>query len=164
MTFPAGMQEIYRFEQDNPHLSINVFTHSEGEFFPIHSTNLNEGAGCERIGVNLVQNMTLDMTSGELIEHFYPVTNLSRFTQKKYTSKSGGSNSYNHNIACQTCARSFRTKKTKSKKNSFILRNGEIHLGFTGLNQSQSYIDHIFLCKQGVYNMIMFYICYNKHS
>ena len=158
------MPDIYNFEQDNPHLSINVFTHSEGEFFPIHSTNLNEGAGCERIGVNLVQNMTIDMTSGELIEHFYPVTNLSRFTQKKYTSKSGGSNSYNHNIACQTCAKSFRAKKTKSKKSSFILRNGEIHLGFTGLNQSQSYIDHIFLCKQGVYNMIMFYICYNKHS
>ena len=90
MTFPAGMPDIYNFEQDNPHLSINVFTHSEGEFFPIHSTNLNEGAGCERIGVNLVQNMTIDMTSGELIEHFYPVTNLSRFTQKKYTSKSGG--------------------------------------------------------------------------
>lgn len=153
VTFPAGMPDIYNFEKDNPHLSINVFTHSEGEFFPVHSTNLNEKAGVDRVGINLVQNTSIDMTSGELVDHFYPVTNLSRFTQKKYTSPSGGSNSYSHNISCQTCARSFRAKKTKSKKNSFILRNGEIHLGFTDLNTSQAYIDHIFLCKQGMYNM-----------
>ena len=133
------MVDIYNFEKDNPHLSINVFVHSEG-------TNLNEKVSVDRIGVNLVQNMSIDMTSGELVDHFYPVTNLSRFTQKEYTSESGGSNSYSHNISCQTCARSFRAKKTKSKKkNSFILRNGEIHLGFTDLNTSQAYIDHIFL-------------------
>ena len=153
VTFPAGMVDIYNFEEDNPHLSINVFVHSEGEFFPVHSTNLDETACVDRTGVNLVQNMSIDMTSGELVDHFYPVTNLSKFLQKKYISKSGGSNSYGHNIACQTCARSFRVKNTKSKKSSFVLRNGEIHLGFTDINTSQAYIDHIFLCKQGVYNM-----------
>lgn len=153
MAFPAGMPDIYNFEKDNPHLSVNIFVHSEGEFYPVHSTNLNEKAGIDRVGVNLVQNTSIDMISGELVDHFYPVTNLSKFTQKKYISKFSGLTSYGHNISCQTCARSFKIKNTNSRKNSFILRNGEIHLGFTDLNTSQAYIDHIFLCKQGVYNI-----------
>ena len=153
MTFPVGMPDVYNFERDNPHLSINIFIHSDGEFFPVHSTNLDGKAGIARVGVNLVQNTTIDMVSGELVDHFYPVVNLSKFTQKKYISKINGSTSYGHNISCETCAQSFKPRTTKSKKNSFILRNGEVHLGFTDLNISQAYIDHIFLCKQGEYNV-----------
>ena len=82
MTFPAGMSDIYTFEEDNPHLAINIFTHSDGQFFPVHSTNLNGETDKARVGVNLVQNTTIDMSSGELVDHFYPVTNLSKFTQK----------------------------------------------------------------------------------
>ena len=151
MTFPAGMSDIYIFEKDNPHLSINIFTHSDGQFFPVHSTNLNGETDKARVGVNLVQNTTIDMSSGELVDHFYPVTNLSKFTQKKYISKINGATSYGHNISCETCAQSFKPRTTKSRKNSFVLRNGEVHLGFTDLNISQAYIDHIFLCKQGLY-------------
>ena len=64
-----------------------------------------------------------------------------------------GSTSYAHNVACDICTRSFKAKPTKDNQNSFILKNGEIHLGFTTLNTTQAYIDHIFLCKQGVYKL-----------
>ena len=89
MTFPAGMPDIYNFEKDNPHLSINVFTHSEGEFFPVHSTNLNEKAGVDRVGVNLVQNMSIDMTSGELVDHF-TLSQISQDLPKRNTQASLG--------------------------------------------------------------------------
>lgn len=154
VSFPVGMPDIYKFEQDNPDISINIFSHSEGEFYPVHSTNLDGNSSINRRGVNLVQNITIDLISGELVAHFYPVTNLSKFTQKKYMPNRGGPIFYAHNVACDICTRSFKAKPTKGRTNSFILKNGEIHLGFTSLNTTQAYIDHMFLCKQGVYIII----------
>jgi hypothetical protein len=151
--FPAGMSDIYKFEADNPEISVNIFIHSEGEFYPVHSTNLDGNISQNRIGVNLVQNTSIDLTSGELVDHFYPVTNLSKFTQKKYMSNLTGATSYAHNISCDICTRSFRAKAVMDSENSFILNNGELHLGFTSLNTTQAYIDHIFICKQGVYKL-----------
>jgi hypothetical protein len=147
------MSDVYKFEADNPDISVNIFVHSEGEFYPVHSTNLDGNTSKNRVGVNLVQNTSIDLTSGELVDHFYPVTNLSRFTQKKYMSNLTGSTSYAHNIACDICTRLFKAQPTKDRQNSFILKNGEIHLGFTTLNKTQAYIDHIFICKQGVYKL-----------
>ena len=143
------MPDVYRFEEDNKHLSINIFVHSEGEFYPAHSTNMDGRKSSERIGVNIVQNTAIDLTSGDLMDHYYPVTNLSKFTPKKYISKVHGKTSYNHNISCDICTRSFKCKKSADHTTNFILANGEIHLGFTQLNMTQSFIDHIFLCRQG---------------
>ena len=39
--FPAGMSDVYKFEADNPEISVNIFVLSEGEFYPVHSTNLD---------------------------------------------------------------------------------------------------------------------------
>ena len=35
------MYNVYKFEADNPDISVNIFVHSEGEFYPVHSTNLD---------------------------------------------------------------------------------------------------------------------------
>ena len=78
------MPDVYRFEEDNKHLSVNIFVHSEGEFYPAHSTNLDGRNPSERVGVNIVQNTAIDITSGEMMDHYYPVTNLSKFAKKIY--------------------------------------------------------------------------------
>ena len=143
------MPDVYKFEEDNRHISINIFVHSEGEFYPAHSTNLDRRDPGERIGVNIVQNTTIDITSGELSDHFYPITNLSKFAQKKYISKVHGKTSYSHNISCDICTRSFKSMNSDDHKTSFNMKNGEIHLGFTQLNMTQTFINHIFLCRQG---------------
>ena len=147
--FPAGMPNVYRFEEDNRHLSVNIFVHSEGEFYPAHSTNLDGRDPSEHIGVNIVQNTAIDITSGEMVDRYYPVTNLSKFAQKKYISKVHGKTSYGHNISCDICMRSFKCEKSDDHTTSFILENGEIHLGFNQMNMTQTFINHIFLCRQG---------------
>ena len=84
VTYPEGMEDIKHFEEDNKHLSINVFIHSEGEFYGVHSTKPGKSTHSEHVGVNIVQNTTLDWETGEITDHFYPITNLSRFAQKVY--------------------------------------------------------------------------------
>ena len=32
--------------------------------------------------MNIVQNTAIDITSGEMMDHYYPVTNLSKFVKK----------------------------------------------------------------------------------
>ena len=85
------MEDIKHFEEDNKHLSINVFIHLEGEFYGIHSTKpgkstqeSGKSTNSECVGINIVQNTSLDWETGEITDHFYPITNLSRFAQKVY--------------------------------------------------------------------------------
>ena len=100
------MSDVYKFEADNPDISVNIFVHSEGEFYPVHSTNLDGNTSNSRIAVNLIQNTSIDLKSGEMVDHFYPVTNLSKFTQKKYMTSLTGATSYAkllYNLQCVIC-------------------------------------------------------------
>ena len=161
VTYPAGMEDIKRFEEDNKHLTVNVFVHSEGEFYAVHSTKpgkstqeIGDNTHSDRKGVNIVQNTMLDWESGEITDHFYPVTNLSRFSQKVYRSKTTGNISYGKTVNCDICAQSFRSfnkpQSATRRRTSFNLESGELHLGMTQLNMSQAFIDHRFRCGLGI--------------
>ena len=54
------MEDIKRFEEDNKHLTVNVFIHSEGEFYGVHSTKpgkstieIGEHTHSDNMGVNI---------------------------------------------------------------------------------------------------------------
>ena len=104
------------------------------------------------MGVNIVQNTMLDWETGEITDHFYPITNLSRFSQKVYKSKTTGNISYGKTVNCDICAQSFRSfNKPGRRRTSFNLDAGELHLGMTELNVSQAFIDHRFRCVLGIF-------------
>ena len=104
------------------------------------------------MGVNIVQNTTLDWETGEITDHFYLITNLSRFPQKVYKSKTTGNISYGKTVNCDICTQSFRSfNKPGRRRTSFDLNAAELHLGMTELNMSQSFIDHRFRCGLGIY-------------
>ena len=130
--FPAGMADVYKFEEDNRPISVNIFVHSEGEFYPAHSTNLDGRDPGERIGVNIVQNTSIDFTSGGPSDQFYPITNLSKFAQKKYISKIHGKTSYGHNICCDVCTRSFKSMNSDDRETNLIWQKAR----FTSVSQN----------------------------
>ena len=153
------MEDIKRFEEDNKYLNVNIFIHSEGEFCGVHSTKpgkstqeIGENTHSERTGVNIVQNTMLDWETGEITDHFYPITNLSRFSQKVYKSQTTGKISYGKTVNCDICTQSFLSfNKPCRRRTSFNLDAGELHLGMTELNMTQAFIDHRFRCGLGIF-------------
>ena len=93
----------------------------------------------------------MDWESGELFDPFYPVTNLSKFCQKVYTSKMNGNTSFDHTLNCDVCTKLFKSHNQKGiRKTSFDLQADELHLGLTELNMSHMFIDYRFICKLGI--------------
>ena len=154
VSYPVGMDDILRFEEDNPSIRINIFIHSEGEFFPGHTTS--NSTGSRSVGINIVQNTALEWDTAEISEHFYPVVNLTKFSQRVYRSALSGIRSYSHTISCDICTSTFKLHTNqKGRKNSYIIGNGELHLGFDDLNTSQAYINHRIVCEQGITTSII---------
>ena len=158
------MRDIHRFERQNTSYSIRIFTHTDGEFFPgiilinlsflknlnilciAYRTEFSEGDREEKTGINIVQSTTICSQTGELFDHFYPVTNLSKFTQKIYNNKVGKSQ-YGKTIACEICSETFAFNPNRCGE--IKINDGEIHLGYAAVNKTEKFLNHQFNCSKG---------------
>ena len=146
--FPVGLSDILRFEKLNPDISIRIFRHCDGNFFPIHQTKFEESDHSVRIPVNIVQNTTICWNTGEMSDHFYPIINLSKFTQKLYKSKNpGGRTTYSKTTSCSVCTETFCFKRESFA--SAVMSDGDIHLGHNTKDLTEKFISHQFNCLRG---------------
>jgi hypothetical protein len=160
------MGDIHRFERQNTSYSIRIFAHSDGEFFPgiilinlsflkilnifnviAYRTEFSEGDREEKTGINIVQSTTICSQTGELFDHFYPVTNLSKFTQKIYNTKVGTKSAYGKTIACEICSETFTFNPNRCGE--IKINDGEVHLGHAAVNKTEKFLNHQFNCSKG---------------
>ena len=139
------MIDIRKFCRKNKNLSMKIFSHSDGLFTPIFQSKHTKPG--KRSPINLVLNRTVHWDSGELGEHFYPVTNLMKFTQKLYKSNPCTRTTYSSTTACNGCGEVFSLLKGSKTR----MNDGEIHLGLHDSSKTEKFLEHQFLCNQGSY-------------
>ena len=151
ITLPISDLDIRLFEKQNPECGLQIFIHSDGYFYTQYSTKYKQGVSRRPKTINLVQNTTICVDTGELVSHFYPITNLTRFTQKIYNAKNPKSKTqYGKTIPCEQCAQTFSFKYEHNK--NFKVEDGEIHkIGHSDADLTEKFLEHQFHCKKGIY-------------
>jgi hypothetical protein len=123
----------------------------------VYKTEFSERNQKKKSVINIVQNTTICWETGELFDHFYPVTNLSKFTQKIYNNKvETKKTTYGKSIACEICTETFMFKR--SRYGNITMNDGEIHLGHNNVNLTEKFLDHQFYCTKGERHIFFFII------
>ena len=122
VNFPAGMNDIKILEKNNPNFRFHIWTMKKSDFYKIYETKVTEyHKTIEKYAKNSIKNIHTALVSYrnkqtvEIDHHFLHVSNLNKFTAKRYAN-----NQYEKILACPHCAKKFTRLKYNKQNQKYI--------------------------------------------